>query len=54
MRDYNSHLKRMQGSGVNWVRMDVKKPISQIEPVFQEAHDLGLSVIAVITSKKIL
>jgi len=44
----------MRDSGIEWVRMGVKRSVSQCEPVFRKAHALDLKVIAVITSKNML
>lgn len=54
MRDYLTHLTRMRDSGIEWVRMGVKRTVSECEPVFRKAHDLDLKVIAVVTSKNLL
>jgi hypothetical protein len=44
----------MKNAGLNWVRLDVTKPMSSSIKVFKEAHDLGLKVIGVVTSKRML
>lgn len=48
------HLQKMKNAGMNWVRLDVKKPICNCVNIFKEAHKLGLKVIAVVTSKRLL
>jgi hypothetical protein len=54
LRDFRQHLLRIQEAGIEWVRMDVKKPFSRTKEVFSEAHDLGLNLVAVITNKTML
>jgi hypothetical protein len=44
----------MKDTGINWVRLDVTKPLGNSIKVFKEAHDLGLKVIGVVTSKRML
>jgi hypothetical protein len=44
----------MRESGIEWVRMGVKRSVSECEPVFRKAHDLDMKVIAVVTSKNLL
>jgi hypothetical protein len=44
----------MRNSGIEWVRMGVKRTVFQCEPVFRKAHDLDMKVIAVVTSKNLL
>lgn len=48
------HLRRIRNAGIPWVRMDVKKPVEDCEYLFREACDLGLGIIAPITSKRML
>lgn len=48
------HLQKMKNQGVNWVRLDVTKPIEYSLKLFKDAHDLGLKVIGVVTSKRML
>jgi hypothetical protein len=48
------HLHRIRDAGIPWVRMDVKKPVAECEYLFREAHDLGLDIIAPMTSKRML
>ena len=43
----------MKNSGINWVRMDVKKPIEHSDILFREAYKQGINVIAVVSSKRI-
>jgi hypothetical protein len=54
LRDYRQHLLRIQEAGIQWVRMDAKRPLSQSKEVFKEAHDLNLNVLCVITSRNML
>jgi hypothetical protein len=48
------HLQKMKNAGVNWVRMDVKRPIENSIDLFKEAHGMDLKVIGVIKSKTML
>jgi hypothetical protein len=48
------HLRRIRDAGIPWIRIDVKKPVEDCEYLFREAHDLGLGIIAPITSKRML
>jgi hypothetical protein len=48
------HLQKMKNAGINWVRMDVTQPLDNSQKAFKEAHDLGLKVIGVVTSKRML
>jgi hypothetical protein len=52
--NYTTHFQKIKDSGINWVRMDVKKPISRSESVFREAHTKGLRIIAIIKSRDML
>ncbi|UCE75460.1 MAG: hypothetical protein JSV56_07100 [Methanomassiliicoccales archaeon] len=52
--DTTEHLEKMKKAGVNWIRMDVKKPINKCEHLFKEAHEMGLYVIAAVNSKEML
>ena len=44
----------MKNAGVDWVRMDVKKPLENCVDIFKESFKLDLKVIAVIKSKTML
>jgi len=48
------NLCKIRDAGIPWVRMDVKKPVIECEYIFREAYDLGLGIIAPITSKRML
>ncbi len=54
LSDYRDHLSRIQNAGIEWVRMDAKKPLARSKEVFSEARNLGLHVLCVITSKNML
>ncbi|UCG70056.1 MAG: hypothetical protein JSV09_03300 [Thermoplasmata archaeon] len=48
------HLQKMKNAGVNWVRVDVRKPIENCTYLFKAAHGIGLKVIGVIKSRTML
>lgn len=54
MSNYIQHLAKLKNSGVDWVRMDAKKPLSRNKDVFKEASDLNLNVLCVMTTKNML
>lgn len=54
MNDFRIHLNKIKDANIKWVRMDVKTSITGSETPFRYAKDLGLKVIAVITTKNML
>jgi hypothetical protein len=51
LNDFKPHLKKIKDANIKWVRMDVKASVGSSEAVFRKAHEMGLKIIGVITTK---
>jgi hypothetical protein len=48
------HLQKMKKAGIEWIRMDVKKPINRSIDIFKEASEMGFNIIGVVKSRTML